>query len=66
MGAPGGPPRRLERFYLAVVPKGIPHALECGVDIRSERVIETPTTSDEAVRLVAGEGPADLQIACGS
>lgn len=62
---PGGRPQRLERFYLAVVPKGVPHALECGVDIRSEKVIEAPTTRDETVRLVAGEGPADLQIACG-
>ena len=62
---PGGQLHRLEQFYLAVVPKGTPHALECGPDIRSERVIEEPPTSEGIVRILAGEGPAELRIACG-
>ena len=61
----GGPLHRLERFYLAVIPKGIPHALECGPEIRSERIIEAPPTGEGVVRILAGEGPADLRIACG-
>ena len=62
---PGGQLHRLERFHLAVVPKGIPHALECGPEIRSERVVEAPPPSEGVVRILAGEGPADLRIACG-
>ena len=62
---PGGQLHRLERFYLAVVPKGTAHALECGPEIRSERVIEAPPTSEGVVRILAGDGPADLRIACG-
>ena len=62
---PDGRLHGIERFHLAIVPKGIPHALECGVDIRSERVVQEPPTSDGVVRIIAGEGPADLQIACG-
>jgi AraC-like DNA-binding protein len=62
---PGGQQHRLERFYLAIVPKGTPHALECGPEIRSERVIETPPTGEGVVRILAGGGPADLRIACG-
>ena len=61
----GGQLHRLERFYLAVVPKGVPHALECGAEVSSERVIQAPSTSEGVVRLVAGRGPADLRIACG-
>ena len=63
--SPDGRLYRLEPFYLAVVPKGTPHALECGVEIRSERVIQTPPDSDGVARLIAGEGAADLRIACG-
>ena len=62
---PGGQLHRLERFYLAVVPKGVPHALECGVQINSERVVEAPPASEWGVRILAGKGPADLRIACG-
>ena len=57
--------QRLERFYLAVIPKGTPHSLECGTEIRSERAIQAPPTAEGVVRLVAGEGPADLRVACG-
>ena len=63
--APGGQLHRLERFYLAVVPKGVPHALECGDEIRSEQVLPPPRPADGVVRLIAGEGPPDLRIACG-
>lgn len=62
---PDGQRHRLERYYLAVVPKGTPHSLECGVQIRSERAIEGAPTGDEVVRFVAGEGTPDLRIACG-
>ena len=62
---PGGQAQRLDRFYLAVVPKGIPHALECGAEIRSERAIPGPPTGEGVVRLVAGQGAGDLRIACG-
>ena len=62
---PGGQRRHLDRFCLAVVPKGTPHALECGAEIRYERAIQAPPTSDGAVHLVAGEGAANLRIACG-
>ena len=65
VSGPDGELHRLERLYLAVIPKGIPHALECGVEIRSERVIQEPPASDGVVRIIAGDGPADLQIACG-
>ena len=63
--AGGGRPQRLEPFYLAVVPKGVPHALECGVEIRSERAIQAAPEPDGNLRLIAGEGPADCRIACG-
>ena len=63
--APDGQAHHLERFHLAVVPKGIPHALECGVEIRSERVIQGPPPSDGVLRLIAGKGPPDLRVACG-
>ena len=62
---PQGQRHRLERFYLAVVPKGAVHSLECGTAIRAERAISSPPTSDGIVHLVAGEGPPDLRIACG-
>ena len=60
-----GEQRRLERFFLAVVPKGTAHALECGTEIRSERSVDPPT-GEGVVRLVAGsESSAELRIACG-
>ena len=62
---PSGHRHRLDRFYLAVVPKGIPHALECGTEIQSERTIQASLISEGAVRLVAGQGVPDLRIACG-
>ena len=65
VSGPDGKLHRLERLYLAVIPKCIPHALECGAEIRSERVIEEPPASDGVVRIIAGDGPADLRIACG-
>ena len=64
-GTEGGP-LRLERFSLGVVPKGTGHALECGQDVRSERVIEAPSTAEGVVRLVAGNlNAAELRVACG-
>ena len=62
---PSGELHRLEQFCLAVVPKGIPHALECGPEIRSERVVDTLPMSEGVIRILAGEGPPDLRIACG-
>ena len=62
---PGGQRHPLDRFCLAVVPKGVPHSLECGAEIRSERVIKEPPATDGVVRFVAGEGTTDLRIACG-
>ena len=62
---PGGQRHRLERFCLAVVPKGTPHSIECGASIRSERSIPAPPVVEGVVQLVAGEGPHDLRIACG-
>jgi len=57
----------LERFYLAVVPNGIRHTLECGLDVQSERVIEEPPTGEGIARLVAGsQGSAELRVACGA
>ena len=57
----------LERFSLAVVPTGVRHTLECGVDVQSERVIEAPPTGEGVVRLVAGnQVSAELRVACGA
>ena len=57
----------VERFPLAVVPSGIRHTLECGLDVQSERVIEAPPTGEGIVRLVAGsQGSAELRGACGA
>ena len=60
-----GQRHRLDRFCLAVIPKGVPHSLECGAEIRAERVIQEPPATDGIVRFVAGEGTIDLRIACG-
>jgi len=63
---PGGEPHRLERLCLGVVPKGAPHALECGGEVRSERVIQAPPTGEGIVRLVAGSSEfPELRVACG-
>ena len=63
---PEGGSYPLERFSLAVVPKGSRHALECGQDVRSERTVEAPSTDQGVVRLVAGTPTsADLRVACG-
>ena len=57
----------LERFSLAVVPKGIQHALECGREVESEEVIQGPPTIEGVVRLVAGiPSTAELRVACGT
>ena len=61
-----GKQHRLERFSLAIVPKGSRHALECGNEVQSERLIEAPPTGEGVVRLVAGTpDSADLRVACG-
>lgn len=63
---PQGDTHRLERFCLAVVPKGAQHALECGPEVQSERTIRTAPTGEGVVRLVAGSSDsADLRVACG-
>ena len=57
----------LERFYLAVIPQGIRHSLECGLQVESERVIDAPPTGEGVVRLVAGvQVAAELRVACGA
>ncbi len=64
---PEGQEFPLERFFLAVVPSGFRHTLECGVDVRSERIIEAPPTGEGVVRLVAGnQVSAELRVACGA
>ena len=64
---PEGQEFPLERFFLAVVPSGVRHALECGVDVQSERIIEAPPTGEGVVRLVAGTPvSAELRVACGA
>lgn len=63
---PQGERHRLERFWLGVVPRGSPHALECGAEVRLVRAVETAPEGDGIARLVAGSSdPADLQVACG-
>ena len=57
----------LDRFSLAVVPRGVRHTLECGQQIESERVIDAPPTGEGVVRLVAGvQVTAELRVACGA
>ena len=63
---PEGELLQLDRFSLAVVPKGIRHSLGCGSEVRSERAIEGPPTGEGVVRLVAGRSDSsDLRVACG-
>ena len=58
---------QLERFSLAIVPRGIRHNLECGSDVESELAVEAPPPGTGVVRLVAGPPvTAELQIACGA
>ena len=58
-----GKTQKLDRFSLAVVPRGEPHALECGL-VRSEEVSPEPPVGSGVVRLVAGDtGSGDLRIA---
>ena len=57
----------LERFSLAIVPKGTQHSLECGQDVESEEVIQGPPAGEGVVRLVAGIATAaELRVACGT
>ena len=64
---PEGEEYPLERFSLAVVPSGVRHTLECGIDVQSERTIEAPPSGEGVVRLVAGTPvSAELRIACGA
>lgn len=64
---PDGDVYPLERFFLAVVPKGLRHALECGDEVWSERTIEAPPVGEGVVRLVAGVAvTAELRVACGT
>lgn len=64
---PDGDAYELERFSLAVVPKGVRHNLECGQEIQSERTIEEPPTEEGLVRLVAGIPiSAEFRVACGT
>ena len=64
---PDGKTHALERYSLAVVPKGMPHALECGPRVDSERVAEDRKSDDGVVRFVAGATgeDADFRVACG-
>ena len=63
----GGDPYPLERYYLAVVPKGLRHTLECGDEAQLEQTIEAAPAGGGVVRLVAGVAvAADLRVACGT
>lgn len=60
-----GESQTLDRFSLAIVPRGTPHALECG-QVLSEEVIPDSPAGSGILRLVAGDtGSGDLRIACG-
>ena len=64
---PAGDLHPIDRYSLAVVQKGISHALECGRDVRSEQTIEGPPTGEGIARLVAGVPvTAELRVACGT
>lgn len=57
---------RLERFSLAIVPRGIRHNLECGTDVGSELAVDAPPPGSGVVQLVAGPPvTAELRVACG-
>ena len=45
----GGDRYPLERFYLAVVPKGLRHTLECGDEVRQQLTIEAPPAGEGVV-----------------
>ena len=63
---PAGEIYPLERFFLAVVPTGASHSLECGLDVQSELTIDEPPAGDGVVNLVAGIPiSAELRVACG-
>ena len=64
---PGAQVYQLERFWLAIVPQGVPHSLECGTPVESERVIGGPPPEGAGViHLIAGrEEAVELQVACG-
>jgi AraC-like DNA-binding protein len=63
---PKGETHQLEHLYLGLVPKDMPHALECGGEVQSVRTIDTPPTDPGVVRLVAGaSNSAYLEVACG-
>ena len=64
---PDGEAHTLERSWLAVVQKGVPHVLECGRRIQSSAVIDqAPPLGSGVTRLVAGSGgPVDFEVACG-
>ena len=64
---PEGEEHPLERFSLAVVPSGVKHTLECGLDVHSEPTIEAPPSGEGIVRLVASsQVSAELRVACGA
>ena len=64
---PDGERHPLERFSLAVVPKGARHNLECGEEVRSELTVEAPPADAGVVRLVAGAPvSAEFRVACGT
>ena len=57
---------RLERFSLAIVPRGVSHNLECGNGAESELAVDAPLPGAGVVRLVAGPPvTAELRVACG-
>ena len=56
----------LHACSLAVVPRDLPHALECGSTIEAERVVESHPASSGLVRIQVGPADGgDLQVACG-
>ena len=64
---PEGDLYQLDRFSLAVVPKGTSHALECGHEVRSELTVEAPPTDEGVVRLLAGTpNSVEMRVACGA
>ncbi len=63
---PDGVSVPLEQYFLAVVPKGIQHSLECGLEVQSEEIIQGPPPVEGVVRFVAGSPTAaEFRVACG-
>ena len=63
---PDGSAQALDRYFLAIVPIGVAHSLECGSPITPEHSIEVSATGDGCSRMVAGpEEDSALQVACG-